>query len=382
MHISARTISSVTLALTALAALAVFAPIASSAKPAAVKPVIGKATATPAQAVQGAHFSVSARITRSDNGRALTQGLLVCTPAAGGRAIAHTQSLRGGVARCSFTVPATASALKVTLTVRSGTQKTARSFPFVVHPAPKPTLSVADVTANEGNAGTTSMSFPVTLSKASRQTVTVSYATANGSATAPADYASATGTLTFAPGETSKSIAVSVVADLAIEPDETLTVALSAPVNATIARSSATGTIKNEDTQVPVVSGSYKGQLPSGDFLYFEVTQARQVSYFRLNDLRENCSPGGFFEGSVAYPQDAVWPIADDGTAAKSDVWTGTQDVGGGFVYTHYDYRTTVKFDGSPTVTGTIQLKDEFDYAGSHFSCDTGVVSWTATKVG
>jgi hypothetical protein len=364
-----------------VAALAVFVPIAGSAGSATAKPVIGKAAATPAQAVQGARFSVSAKVTRSDNGRALAQGLLVCTPTAGGKTVAHTQSLRGGVARCAFTVPVTATALKVGFSVRSGGQTTTRSFPYVVHPAPKPTLSVADVTVNEGNAGTTAMSFPVTLSKASRQPVTVSYATANGSATAPADYASATGTLTFAPGETSKAVTVSVVADLAIEPDETLSVALSSPVNATIARGSATGTIKNEDTQVPAPAGSYKGQLPSGDFLYFEVTQARQVSYFRLNDLRENCSPGGYFEGSVSYSRDALWPIADNGTTGAVSTWSGSQDLGGGFVYTHYDYRTTVKFDGSPTVTGTIQLKDEFDY-GSHFSCDTGLVAWTATRVG
>jgi hypothetical protein len=379
MHITARTSTSVAFT---LAALAVFAPIASGAKPAAVKPVIGKATATPAQAVQGARFSVSANVTRSDNARAVTAGLFVCRPTVGSKAIAHTQAFRGGVARCSFTIPPKATSVKVTFGVRSGALTSTRSFAFAVHSAPKPTLSVGDVTVNEGNSGTTTMSFPVTLSKASRQAVSVSYATANGSAAAPADYASATGTLSFAPGETSKTIAVSVVADLAIEPDETLTVTLSSPVNATIARGSATGTIKNEDTQVPAPAGSYKGQLPSGDFLFFEITQARQVSYFRLNDLRENCSPGGFFEGSVAYPPDSLWPIADDGTAAKTDVWSGTQDVGGGFVYTHYDYRTTVKFDGSATVTGTIQLKDEFDYAGSHFSCDTGVVSWTATKIG
>ena len=140
--------------------------------------------------------------------------------------------------------------------------------------------------------------------------------------------------------------------------------------------------MRARSTQVPVVSGSYKGQLPSGDFLYFEVTQARQVSYFRLNDLRENCSPGGYFEGSVAYPPDSLWPITDAGTAGAVSTWSGSQDLGGGFVYTHYDYRTTVKFDGSTTVTGTIQLKDEFDLGGSHFSCDTGAVSWTATKVG
>jgi Calx-beta domain len=210
----------------------------------------------------------------------------------------------------------------------------------------------------------------------------VSWATADGTATSPADYASGNGTLTFAPGETSKSVSVSVVADLAIEQDETLTVSLSGPVNATLAKASATGTVKNEDTQVPVVSGSYRGALPSGDYLYFEVTSARQVSYFRLNDLRENCSPGGYFEGSVAYPRESLWLISDDGTAGRTDVWTGSQDLGDSFVYTHYEYRTTVKFDGTATVTGTIQLIDEFDYAGTHFSCNTGVLPWTATKVG
>ena len=51
------------------------------------------------------------------------------------------------------------------------------------------------------------MSFPVTLSKAGRQSVTVSWSTADGTAPAPGDYAAGNGTLTFAPGETSKAIA-------------------------------------------------------------------------------------------------------------------------------------------------------------------------------
>jgi hypothetical protein len=348
----------------------------------AVKPVIGKAVSTPAQAVAGQPLAVSVKVRRSDTGASLARALTVCRPTAAAKAVAHTQSFRAGLARCSFTVPLSATSVRVAFTVTSAGQRATKSFTFAVRPAPKPSLSIGDVTVNEGNSGTTAMSFPVTLSKASSQTVSVSYATANGSATTPADYASATGTLTFAPGETSKAIAVSVVADVAIEPDETLTVALSSPVDATIADGSATGTIKNEDTQVPVVSGSYKGQLPSGDFLYFEVTQARQVSYFRLNVLRENCSPYGYFEGSVGYSPDSLWPIAADGTAGAVGLWSGSQDLGGGFVWTHYDDRTTVKFDGSTNVSGTIQLKDEFDYGGSHFSCDTGLLSWTATRVG
>ena len=380
MHLTVRRVSSITVL--ALAGAAVFGlPMASGAGRVA-KPVIGRGVAAPAQVVAGRPLTVSAKVTRSDTGRPLTQGRLSCKPTAGGKAVAHTQAFRAGVARCSFTVPDPAASIRVAFTVISGGQTTSKTFTFAVHPAPKPALSIGDVTVNEGNSGTTTMTFPVTLSKASRQTVSVSYATANGTATAPSDYASANGSLTYAPGETSKSIAVAVVADLAIEPDETLTVTLSGPVNATLARAAATGTIKNEDTQVPVVAGSYKGQTPSGDYLYFEVTSARQVSYFRLNDLRENCSPGGYFEGSVSYSRDSLWPIADNGTAGAYSVWTGTEDLGDGFVYTHYEYRTAVVFDGTATVKGTIQLKDEFDYAGSHFSCDTGVVAWTASRVG
>jgi hypothetical protein len=367
-----------TLALVAVGVIAL--PLTASSATQKGKPVIGRGLGTPAQAVAGQRFAVSAKVTK-DTGGPLTGGSVSCKATAGAKALTHTQSLRGGVARCSFTLPLAATSVRVALTVKAGTQSASRTFTFAVRPAPKPALSIGGVTVTEGNAGTTTMSFPVTLSKAGTQTVSVSWSTADGTATAPADYAAGNGSLTFAPGETSKSIAVSVVGDLAIEPDETLTVTLANPVNATIATGSATGTIRNEDTQVPVVSGSYKGQLPSGDFLYFEVTQARQVSYFRLNDLRENCSPYGYFEGSVSYPPTALWPISASGSAGAFSTWTGTETYGS-FTFTHYEYRTTVQFDGTATVKGTIQLKDEFDYSGSHFSCDTGVLAWTAAKVG
>src|SRR5262245_50319814 len=72
---------------------------------------------------------------------------------------------------------------------------------------PPPTLSINDVSVTEGNDGTTSAVFTVTLSRASSQTVTVNYATADGSATtANNDYMAASGTLTFAPGQTSQTI--------------------------------------------------------------------------------------------------------------------------------------------------------------------------------
>ncbi len=118
----------------------------------------------------------------------------------------------------------------------------------VITTAP-PTVSINNVTAAEGNTGGTSFTFTVTLSVPSSQTVTVNYATAAaGTATAGTDFTSASGTVTFAPGETSKTVTVTVTGDTTVESDETFTVVLSNPTNATIATGTGTGTITNDDT--------------------------------------------------------------------------------------------------------------------------------------
>jgi hypothetical protein len=96
--------------------------------------------------------------------------------------------------------------------------------------------------------------FTVNLSASPTQTVTVNYATANGTASAGSDYTAASGTLTFVPGEQSKTIAILVSGDTAVEPDETFTVGLSGASGATIGTGSATGTIVNDDVVVPSIS--------------------------------------------------------------------------------------------------------------------------------
>jgi hypothetical protein len=95
---------------------------------------------------------------------------------------------------------------------------------------------------------TTPLTFTVSLSAASTQPVTVQYATANGTAAAGSDYVAAAGTLTFAPGETRKTVVVTVVRDTAAEANETLSLTLSGPTNAALARAFATGTILDDDT--------------------------------------------------------------------------------------------------------------------------------------
>jgi hypothetical protein len=113
---------------------------------------------------------------------------------------------------------------------------------------PQPTLSINDVSMAEGDSGTTTMNFTVTLSAASSLTTKVDFATANGTATAPSDYVATNGTLTFNPGDLTKTISVTINGDVTFEPDETFTVNLSNPINSGISKGIGIGTIQNDDT--------------------------------------------------------------------------------------------------------------------------------------
>lgn len=110
-----------------------------------------------------------------------------------------------------------------------------------------PTLSIADGSVLEGNKGTTQLNLTVTLSKASSGTVTVIYTTSNGTALAKQDYAASSGTLTFQPGQTSRTISLAIKADRKREPNETFSVLLSNAGGATINDGTATVTILNDD---------------------------------------------------------------------------------------------------------------------------------------
>ncbi|MCA2668070.1 MAG: VCBS repeat-containing protein [Pseudanabaena sp. M114S2SP2A07QC] len=117
---------------------------------------------------------------------------------------------------------------------------------------PSISLTINDVTLTEGNSGTTNAVFTVSLSSAASTVVTVNYATANGTATAGTDYtAIPTTTLTFNPGETSKTITVPVNGDNQVELNETFFVNLSNlqgnGSNVTLADNQGQGTINNDD---------------------------------------------------------------------------------------------------------------------------------------
>ena len=116
----------------------------------------------------------------------------------------------------------------------------------IVDDDPAPTLSVSNASMTEGRTNRT-LTFQACLSAPSGQIVTVNYATSDNTAVSPGDYVAAAGVLTFDPGQVTKSIAVTITGDRTPESDETFFLNLSAPLNATLTTTRATGKILDDD---------------------------------------------------------------------------------------------------------------------------------------
>ena len=111
-----------------------------------------------------------------------------------------------------------------------------------------PAVSVSDAEVTEGDADTVSATFNLVLSNAGGSASTVEYATSDGSATAPADYQAASGTVSFAAGQVGpKAVTVAVKGDDWNEAAEDFIVTLSSPTNAVLADDKGRGLIKNDD---------------------------------------------------------------------------------------------------------------------------------------
>jgi large repetitive protein len=111
----------------------------------------------------------------------------------------------------------------------------------------QPLLTIANIRIIERNSGTRQAVFTLRLSTPGTQPVAVHYATADGTARAGQDYTAAAGDLTFAPGETARTIGVAVRGDTLDERDETFFVNLSNVAGAVLARTRAAGTIQDDD---------------------------------------------------------------------------------------------------------------------------------------
>jgi hypothetical protein len=113
-------------------------------------------------------------------------------------------------------------------------------------------LSVTDAATTVGGSGSAPLSFAATLLAASAQPVSASYATTDGTATAASGaYTPASGTVSFPAGTTSQTIPVTALGQATVRSPQTLTLALSGPVNAVLARAAATGTITDTFAPAP-----------------------------------------------------------------------------------------------------------------------------------
>lgn len=120
---------------------------------------------------------------------------------------------------------------------------------------PLPAVSINDVSLNEGDFDRTDATMTVSLSAPSSKSVSVQLRDFDNTATGGGSdyYPPSTGSLTFLPGETTKTFTIPIIGDTRIEPDETFFIDLIGATNAVIGKSRATFTILNDDV-VPTVS--------------------------------------------------------------------------------------------------------------------------------
>jgi hypothetical protein len=119
----------------------------------------------------------------------------------------------------------------------------------IVDNDPLPVLSLQPVTVPEGTGSTSQALFRAVLTPASGRWVAGSYGSADGTAVAPADYAAVVSSFQIAPGQIGVDIPVTVVGDALHEANETFSLYLASPYNATISGTAgnAAATITDDD---------------------------------------------------------------------------------------------------------------------------------------
>ena len=198
-------------------------------------------------------------------------------------------------------------------------------------------LAITNRAVTEGTDGTFNLRLRVNLESASAETVTVDYTTVDGTAKQPGDYTQTSGTLTFAPGQTSKPINVPVQGDLLDEIDERFNVTLGNPTNALIADPIGLGRILDDDP-TPSLSIADSPIRNEGSRHRFAVTLS---------------APSGQ-RVSVDY-------TTQDGTAVAGDDYTtksGTLVFAPGQVVRYVDVFTVEDAMIEPNETFTVELSD------------------------
>ncbi len=135
--------------------------------------------------------------------------------------------------------------VSVSVTYAGAMTPTVSSWSFTAGTLPK--VSIGNASIVEGNARTRYVRLTVSLNRKSDVPVSVQYATVPGAATAPSDFSAKAGTVTFRIGSVSTTVTIPIKGDQTLEPNETFTVHLSNPQNATIFRGTGSVQIRTDD---------------------------------------------------------------------------------------------------------------------------------------
>ena len=195
-----------------------------------------------------------------------------------------------------------------------------------------PLISVTDTGAVEGTDET--VDFEVTMSRASTETVTVNYGTSSGTAQAGADYVATAGTLTFAPGETEKTVQVTLLDDAVDEGRETFRLKLSEAWGAVIADGDATVWVSNGDPAQGAWLGRFGRTVASQivDAVSARLLDGPRNSQVTLAGQRVNLARGDGEAGGPprGWETDPTWTGHDAGRYARG-MWPERREGDRGF---------------------------------------------------
>ena len=250
-----------------------------------------------------------------------------------------------------------------------------------------PAIAVSDATVQEAEGAV--LVFTATLSHASSRTVTVDYATSDGTAVAGSDYTAASGTLTFNAGDTSQTVQVTVLTDSEDESQETLTLSLSNPSQATLDDATGTGTIENGESSSSTVVNSPPNGLPTiSGTAQVDETLTADVSSIADADRLTNVSYSyqwirndGTNDSDMGGQTGSTYTLvsADEGKAIKVRV-SFTDDAGNEETLTSaataaVAVRPNTPATGLPTISGTAQVDETLTADTSGISDSDGLTN-------
>lgn len=189
-------------------------------------------------------------------------------------------------------------------------------------PTPSVSFSASSYTISEAGGN---QIVTVRLSNATNTAVSVGYATSNGTAISGSDYTATSGTLLFAPGETSKTFSIPINNDVNVEPSETIRLTLAAPIGATLG-TQKTSTVNITDNDVPSVSFTQTAKSASEATTSTSFTVRLSSAYTKAVTVRYAVKSGGTATSGVDFTLPSGTLTFAPGEVSKTIAFTIAND--------------------------------------------------------